>query len=199
MVISSEAPSDPAKDNGKEDPTTNPTPPLISQGFLFNEESSTKEDATAAVRLASVSMSDQGARSHILAFTFFCTKYLAPAKNKMLKTTIYKRYFAWLEKHIPYPSTDPDSNWGSLAKVGVSSYALLNAIFAHVFPISSESRKYISVQWVIPRSTLRPLKELVVCRLLRDHDNTLWFELWSSNAIFWTPLDLRAWTLGFGA
>jgi hypothetical protein len=82
--------------------------------------------------------------------------------------------------------------------VGVSSYALLNAIFAHVFPISSESRKYISVQWVIPRSTLQPLKELVVCRLLRDHDNTLWFALWSSNAIFWTPLDLRAWTLGFG-
>jgi hypothetical protein len=75
-----------------------PTPPLISQGFLFSEESSTKEDATAAVRLASVNMSDQGARSHILAFTFFCTKYLAPAKNKMLKTTIYKRYFAWLEK-----------------------------------------------------------------------------------------------------
>jgi len=173
----------------------------LSQLKITDEEIAAKKSSTngeATVALCVSLQADRSIRSHKLAFTVFCKNYLAPGKTKLLKEDIYRRYFAWLEKHLPYPSRDPDSDWGSLAKVGISSFALLNPIFAIVFPNCPETRKYLYAKWVTPPSTIRPLKELVICRLLRDN-NTLWFELWSSPTIFWTPLDLRAWMLSFGA
>jgi hypothetical protein len=82
--------------------------------------------------------------------------------------------------------------------VGIPSFTLLNSLLSNIFPTIYETRNQIAVQWVSAPSTIRPFKELIVCRLLRDNEQ-LWYKVVSSEGILYTPLDLRSWMLSFGA